>query len=37
MLPGLAQQCALRAPMFAPACERAALLGLKHELLETAP
>lgn len=35
MLPALAQQCALRAPLFEPARERATLLGLMDELLTT--
>lgn len=34
MLPALARQCALRAPLFEPARERAALLSLIDELLE---
>ncbi|WP_397532583.1 selenoneine biosynthesis selenosugar synthase SenB [Roseateles sp.] len=35
MLPALALQCALRAPLFEPARERATLLGLMDELLKT--
>jgi putative glycosyltransferase (TIGR04348 family) len=36
MLPALAAQCALRAPLFAPGRERAALNELTRELLENA-
>jgi hypothetical protein len=35
MLPALARQCARRAPLFHPDRERAALLALVDELLET--
>lgn len=35
MLPALTRQCALRAPLFEPARERATLLGLIEELLTT--
>ncbi len=35
MLQALQRQCALRAPLFAPARERATLLGIINELLET--
>jgi hypothetical protein len=35
MLPRLARQCARRAPLFHPDLERAALLSLVDELLET--
>jgi putative glycosyltransferase (TIGR04348 family) len=37
LLPHLGAQCALRAPLFAPATERAALLRLVAELMDTSP
>jgi len=35
MLPALQAQCSLRAPLFEPAAERAALLALLHDLMHT--